>query len=296
MFDRDIDSEDREYRSRSGRKSHSQRGAAGIGLVLWVIAAIFLFILFLVNQGKIISNLKQTGFFGRVFGKTPSFVENAQPAGAEVEKNDVAPIAGDGNDSGFNIISSVSGSFNSADKEGQAPGQNGEGVTGKSEGLHTGENTVEATQNGTSTTANLGKTMDLKLYFMSINSDGSVVRTEVTRNMPKTSSPLYDSINALITGPSAEEEAKGCRTLVSTGTRLLGASVTSGVATLNFSSEFEFNQYGIEGTRGQLQQIVFTATAFPTVESVQFLVDGEKRDYLGSEGVWIGSPLARNNF
>ena len=65
---------------------------------------------------------------------------------------------------------------------------------------------------------------------------------------------------------------------------------------LNFSGEFEFNQYGIEGTRGQLQQIVFTATAFPTVESVQFLVDGEKRDYLGSEGVWIGSPLSRNNF
>ena len=131
---------------------------------------------------------------------------------------------------------------------------------------------------------------------MSINSDGSVVRTEVMRSMPKTSSPLYDSINALISGPSAEEEAKGCRTLVSTGTRLLGASVTAGVATLNFSSEFEFNQYGIEGTRGQLQQIVYTATAFPTVESVQFLVDGEKRDYLGSEGVWIGSPLTRNNF
>ncbi len=296
MYDRDSDSEDREYRSRSGRQSHSQRKSAGIGLVLWVIAALFLFILFLVNQGKIISNLKQTGFFSRVFGKTPSFVENAQPAGAEIEKNDVAPLAGEGNDSGFNIISSVSGSFNFAGKDGQAAGQSAEGALANAGGMQAGENTVEATQNGATTTANLGKTMDLKLYFMSINSDGSVVRTEVTRNMPKTSSPLYDSINALISGPSAEEEAKGCRTLVSTGTKLLGASVTSGVATLNFSSEFEFNQYGIEGTRGQLQQIVFTATAFPTVESVQFLVEGEKRDYLGSEGVWIGSPLARNNF
>ena len=24
--------------------------------------------------------------------------------------------------------------------------------------------------------------------------------------------------------------------------------------------------------------------------------DGEKKEYLGSEGVWIGTPLTRNNF
>ena len=83
---------------------------------------------------------------------------------------------------------------------------------------------------------------------------------------------------------------------MSDGTRLLGASVRNGVATLNFSSEFEFNRYGIEGLRGQLQQIVYTATAFQTVESVQFLIDGEKKEYLGSEGVWIGTPLRRSSF
>lgn len=291
MFDRDRDSEDRDYRSHAGRESRRRGQSAGIGLVLWVIAAILLFILFLVNQGKIISNLKQTGFFSRVFGKTPAFVENAQSAETAGEKNDVAPLSGDGNDSGFNIISSTAGSFNG----GKTSGQTSPNGTAASGAAQQAENSVEA-QTGGPVAANLGKTMDLKLYFMSITSDGSIVRTEVTRNMPKTSSPLYDSINALISGPSAEEEAKGCRTLVSTGTKLLSASVTAGVATLNFSGEFEFNQYGIEGTRGQLQQIVFTATAFPTVESVQFLVDGEKRDYLGSEGVWIGSPLARNNF
>lgn len=283
MFDRENDSGDREYRPRNGGRQ--KKGSAGIGLTLWVIAAIFLFILFLVNQGKIISNLKETGFFSRVFGKTPSFVENAPKVPSSNDKNDVAPISQEGSASGINIISSVSSSF-----DGGSPAEDAKGQA------HAAENDVDADIPGNNQTANLGKTMDLKLYFMSINSNGSVVRTEVTRSMPKTSSPLYDSINALISGPSAEEEAKGCRTLVSTGTRLLGASVSTGVATLNFSSEFEFNQYGIEGTRGQLQQIVFTATAFPTVESVQFLVDGEKRDYLGSEGVWIGSPLGRNNF
>ena len=291
MFDRDTDSEDREYRSRTRGRQSPQRGSAGIGLALWVIAAILLFILFLVNQGKIISNLKKTDFFDRVLGKTPKFVENAQTPGSSSDKNDVAPISLDSTDSDLNIISSVAGSFEGGNST--RPGA-GSGSTGNAGGA---ENPVDATGTAPqSPSANLGKTMDLKLYFMRINSDGSVVRTEVTRSMPKTSSPLYDSINALISGPSLEEQAKGCRTLVSDGTRLLGASVSSGVATLNFSSEFEFNQYGIEGTRGQLQQIVYTATAFPTVESVQFLLDGEKRDYLGSEGVWIGSPLTRNNF
>jgi spore germination protein GerM len=43
-------------------------------------------------------------------------------------------------------------------------------------------------------------------------------------------------------------------------------------------------------------QVVYTATAFSTVDSVQILIDGEKKEYLGSEGVWIGSPLARSSF
>lgn len=292
MFYGDNDSEDRDRRSRNG--GSRKRGASGIGLTLWVIAAIILFILFLMNQGKIITNLKETGFFGRVFGKTPAFVENADTSSSGSDKNDVAPISTDSADPDINIVSSTAGSFISP-----APSTGGKkGGSSQAAGKDSDESAA-GTADGrpsSSGTAVPGKTMDLKLYFMSIKSDGSVVRTEITRSMPKTSSPLYDSINALISGPSPEEESKGCRTLVSTGTRLLGASVSSGVATLNFSSEFEFNQYGIEGTRGQLQQIVFTATAFPTVESVQFLVDGEKREYLGSEGVWIGSPLSRNNF
>ncbi|QTQ17448.1 GerMN domain-containing protein [Treponema parvum] len=68
------------------------------------------------------------------------------------------------------------------------------------------------------------------------------------------------------------------------------------MAFLNFSEEFEYNPYGVEGYLGQLMQIVYTATSFSTVDSVQFLIEGQKKDYLGSEGVWIGSPLARSSF
>jgi spore germination protein GerM len=57
-----------------------------------------------------------------------------------------------------------------------------------------------------------------------------------------------------------------------------------------------YNHYGIEGYAGQLKQIVFTATAFPNVQDVQILIEGEKHDYLGGEGVFIGSPLSRSSF
>jgi spore germination protein GerM len=85
-------------------------------------------------------------------------------------------------------------------------------------------------------------------------------------------------------------------TLIPAGTKLLSAKVSGGVAYLNFNENFEINTYGVEGYIHQLEQIVYTATAFSTVNSVQFLIEGQKRDYLGSEGQWIGSPLSRSSF
>ena len=276
-------------------KEESKTGSF-IALVIWLIAAIALFALFVINQKKIVSNLKSTGFFGRLFGKTPAFVENAEVSVQDqAGKNDVDPGVGVDIDlssgQGKGDYSYESGIL--AENQAAKDAQNNllEPATLNSNKENTGTNGEQKPQ-----TNEVPRMIDLKLFFMVINSDGSVSRREVTRSMKKTGGPLVDAINALIQGPSEEEEGKGCATLVSTGTRLLGASVKNGIATLNFSGEFEFNQWGIEGLRGQLQQIVYTATAFPTVESVQFLVDGVQKDYLGSEGVWIGTPLNRNSF
>ena len=114
--------------------------------------------------------------------------------------------------------------------------------------------------------------------------------------MEKTNSPLTTAINALLDGPVLEELNEDCMTLIPEESRLLSASVKDKVATLNFSEEFEFNRYGVEGYIGQLMQIVYTATTFPTVDSVQFLIEGQRKDYIGSEGVWIGSPLSQSSF
>jgi len=134
------------------------------------------------------------------------------------------------------------------------------------------------------------------LFFVTIDADGRVLRKEVVREIPQTDSPLSETLLTLFKGTNGAESGKGFRSLIPQGTRLLSATVKDGVATLNLSEEFQFNQYGIEGYLGQLSQIVFTATAFSTVKSVQFLIDGQRREYLGAEGVWIGTPLSRDKF
>lgn len=140
------------------------------------------------------------------------------------------------------------------------------------------------------------KTTKTTLFFVSIDADGRVLRHESSRQIPKTDSPLTDTLTALFNGTTNAETSKKMRSLIPVGTRLLSASVKDGVATINLSEEFQFNQFGIEGYLGQLAQIVFTATAFPTVSSVQILIDGQRREYLGAEGVWIGTPLSRDKF
>ena len=99
-----------------------------------------------------------------------------------------------------------------------------------------------------------------------------------------------------MSGPTADEAEKGYMSLIPEGTKLLGARVANKTATLNFSENFSFNRYGVQGYLGQLMQIVYTATSFSTIDNVQFLIEGQKLEYLGGEGVWIGSPLSRISF
>jgi spore germination protein GerM len=106
---------------------------------------------------------------------------------------------------------------------------------------------------------------------------------------------MLDSFQALLTGPTAEEQRRGFFSLIPEGTRILSATVRGNTAYINFSEDFQYNTYGVEGYAAQLRQVVWTATEFPNVKDVQILIEGRRLDYLG-ESVWVGSPLGRDNF
>ncbi|MCL2834611.1 MAG: GerMN domain-containing protein [Treponema sp.] len=131
------------------------------------------------------------------------------------------------------------------------------------------------------------------MYFINIDSDGTLLRTKVNRNLPVTDSPLTDTLTALIAGPEPDEQRRGLISLIPDGTRIVSATVRGITAYINLNENFQFNTYGVEGYAGALRQIVWTATEFSNVKDVQILIEGRRIDYLG-EGVWIGSPVSRD--
>lgn len=309
-------------------KNKKSQNKSGMALACWILGFLVILIIFLVKQDEIISNLKSTRFFDRVFGKTPSFVEHHEDKLKKQNENSIIKIvtedaksASEKSDSassqGQKASPSVSAENEKAKAAAEAAKKAQEAAAeaakqleqaateaakkaaeekAKAAAAEAAKKAQEAAAEAAKQQALARQTTQAKLYFVAIGSDGSVSRKEMVRTITKTDSPLSENIRQLLKGPNQSEKAKGCMSLVPDGTRLLSATVHDGTAFLSFSEEFEYNRVGVEGYLGQLMQIVYTATEFGTVDSVQILIQGKKQEYLGSEGVWIGSPLSRSSF
>jgi spore germination protein GerM len=139
------------------------------------------------------------------------------------------------------------------------------------------------------------ETRDRNVYFTQVDNDSKIISSRVSRKIAVSDTPLHDSINVLLAGPTAEERDRGIASLIPPKTRLLTAIVRGSTAYVSFSEDFIFNTYGVEGFIAQIREIVWTATEFPTVDDVQILIEGRRVDYLG-EGIWIGSPINRQTY
>lgn len=265
----------------------------GVTAAFWILFALILLIVFLVNRNNILTVLQNTEFFSKVFGSEPEFVINHEPVEkkqpkaeliitekeAENIKNNTEEIDNNSQETEIKTIDT------SKKEEFETQTQIKEQKT----------EIVNSVQENKQEVAVVPQ-MEQKLYFIVIDGDGSVLRKESIRQIQKTTTPLTAAIKALLSGPNLTEREKGYMTLIPEGTKLLGASVQGKVATINFSEEFLYNKYGVEGYYGQLMQVVYTASAFSNIESIQFLIDGAKQEYLGSEGVFIGAPLNKGSF
>ena len=285
----------------------------GLGVIVWLVLALILLIAFLIKKDEILITLKKTEFFTHLMGSEPAFVENYQlkdeipttiipsnsdpaviiqdnselPNNPVVEFQDLSPI----DLNSLNVVESISSDpITSADDLAAVPQAL---LPSPSDVLiETPYGTITAEQSAGIVT----EYTKVRLFFVQLNNDGSVTRKEVVRTIPKSNSPLTAAINSLLEGPNSDDVIQNCMTLIPSGTRLISASVKDKVATLNFSDDFEFNPYGVDGLVNQLMQVVYTACSFSSVNSVQFIIDGQKKEYLGSEGIWIGTPLTVTSF
>ncbi len=141
-----------------------------------------------------------------------------------------------------------------------------------------------------------GQTNGQSLYFLKMGPDGRLEPTPYQRELIAGSTPLTAVIRGLLMGPTIFEKNAGALSLIPNGTQLLSARVENGTAFLSFSEEFTHNKMDLEGFAGQLKELVWTATQFPSVQRVQFLVNGQYRDNLGMDGLSIAVPLSRASF
>jgi len=281
-------------------KKEKKTNQTGLALACWILGFLILLIVFLVKQDEIYSNLKTTRFFERIFGSTPAFIANHEVKEEPKKEEEETIITLRTEEPVKTPVEQTapSATVYVPKEEPKVQSKTEEKETSKSETpAQTKNEEKPKTENKVEQPKPVTKTVvNQKLYFVYIGEDGVVSRKVITRVVEKNDSPLVTNINLLLKGPDSSEVNKGYKTLIPPGTRLLSAYVRDGVAFLNFNEEFEFNRIGVDGYLAQLMQIVYTATEFSTVKSVQFLIDGQKKEYLGSEGVWIGSPLSRTSF
>jgi germination protein M len=265
--------------------------------MLWLIALVVILLLFLVNMGKIKATLERTNFKEIVRTQRQKEPEKPQsapvPSAPKVEEPlptaDTAPL-----ESPAPAQPAPKPAVVKPTEKVQEPAETTKPGADKSA---TGKPATEKPVSGEPSAAKLPvRSRQASLFFVRIDDDGIIVRQEVKRPVPASDSPLSDALDALLKGPTEDEMRRKLLSLIPAGTKLLGAQVRGSTVFLNFNEAFMYNHYGIEGYAGQLKQVVYTATAFPTVQDVQILIEGERHDYLGGEGVYIGRPLSRNSF
>ena len=284
--------------------ANKKRKRTGIGLAVWFIAAIVIVIIFLVKWETIHNNLIKAGLL------QGTIIEKEEKAEAETpnkkedtkKKNEVTLKVQEAVKSAASAVSSDSAesktSVNTEKKSEDVSLSVSDKNTEKPAEINvekTSEKSADKPKENPSPKPVPSVTTTVKLCFVNIDASGSVNYKMVPRTVNR-DSPLTNAINQLLEGPSFQNASeKNCTTLIPRGTKLLSASIKDGVAILNFNESFEYNTEGIEGYLAQLKQIINTATEFSSVKSVQFMINGQKKEYLGSDGVWIGTPLGRGS-
>jgi germination protein M len=135
-----------------------------------------------------------------------------------------------------------------------------------------------------------------RLYFTVVDPAGRIALKSVIRPIPASDSPLRDTLESLLKGPTSQELNLGFVSMIPFDVRLRNVTVKGDTAVVDFSESFRFNPQGLEAMDAQLRQIVFAATEFPTVKNVQIQIEGSTVRYLGTEGMRLDAPLSRASF
>lgn len=260
--------------SRSGKR----RSGNGIGCLIWLGLLILVALLFALNWGKMNQVLKDTRFFDILR-------DRARPTASVSPRPTPRPAA-----SAQSVVPASPKASAGAPRASERPSPR------PSASVQPSRAPKATASQAPAATATPARMRAATLCLVRVDDDGTIVLRELRRNLPASDSPLLDSLTALMAGPNQDELSKGLISLIPQGSKVLSVTMRGTTALVNMNEAFMFNSLGVDGYAGQLKQMVWTCTAFPTVHDVQFLIEGRKLDYLGGDSVFIGLPLARNSW
>lgn len=135
------------------------------------------------------------------------------------------------------------------------------------------------------------------IYLFLADERGEPGLLPVARALPDAAAVAPATLEALLAGPTADEAAapNHLLTAIPTGTRALGLVLEGNVATVDLSGEFGGGG-GSESMLGRVAQVVYTLTALPGIEAVQFRIDGRPAEALGGEGIVLDEPQTREDY
>jgi spore germination protein GerM len=130
-------------------------------------------------------------------------------------------------------------------------------------------------------------TVTVRLFWVSASENA----LGVERTVPYTTAVATAAMSELLAGPSAAEKATwpAISTAIPAGSRLRGVTVSGGVAKVDLSREFASGG-GTFSVTARLAQVVYTLTQFPTVDAVEFYIEGVRSEVFSSEGIVLDRP------
>jgi germination protein M len=143
--------------------------------------------------------------------------------------------------------------------------------------------------------ASPGATTIIRTYFYYGGELGTAGLVPLLREVPETRAVATAAMTALLEGTTIESAEREITSAVPAGSRLLGLTIEDGVATVDLSSEFESGG-GSMSVLVRLGQVVYTLTQFPTVQTVQFEIEGKPVTVFSSEGVILDGPVGRDQY
>lgn len=136
------------------------------------------------------------------------------------------------------------------------------------------------------------QTMDLTVYYLK-DSENDIYLVREIHTVEKNPAVAKAALNELISGNPI---TNGAYRVLPANTKILGISIVQGLATVDFSNEVLMANVGARGEAMGIVSIVNTLTEFPTIQKVQFTVDGKAEngmDWWGHIGLY-DQPFKRN--